>query len=72
MNEDELVSQISEDLAAGEKKLGRKPSVFVLGALGRCGSGAVDLFKKAGVPEENITRWDLEETRHRTGPYDEM
>jgi saccharopine dehydrogenase (NAD+, L-lysine-forming) len=72
LNEEELVKQISEDLAAGEKALGRKPTAFVLGALGRCGSGAVDLFLKAGIPEENITRWDINETRERQGPYEEI
>ncbi|KAM5345861.1 hypothetical protein ACJ41O_011722 [Fusarium nematophilum] len=72
LNEDELVNQIREDVAAGEKALGRKPTAMVLGALGRCGSGAVDLFVKAGIPEENITRWDLAETKDRTGPYEEI
>ncbi|KAF4973576.1 hypothetical protein FZEAL_9295 [Fusarium zealandicum] len=72
MNEEELVNQIREDVAAGEKALGRKPTVMVLGALGRCGSGAVDLYVKAGIPEENITRWDLNETKDRQGPYEEI
>lgn len=72
LNEEELVNQIKEDLAVGEKALGRKPTAFVLGALGRCGSGAVDLFRKAGIPEENITRWDIQETRDRNGPYEEI
>ncbi|KAI5458611.1 hypothetical protein BGZ63DRAFT_391742 [Mariannaea sp. PMI_226] len=72
LNEEELVNQIHEDLVAGEKALGRKPTAMVLGALGRCGSGAVDLFKKAGIPEENITRWDLQETQNRQGPYPEI
>lgn len=72
LNEDELCEQIREDVAAGEKALGRKPTAFVLGALGRCGSGAVDMFLKAGVPEENITRWDLAETKDRQGPYEEI
>lgn len=71
-NEDELVSQIREDLVAGEKKLGRKPTAMVLGALGRCGRGACDLFVKAGIPEENITRWDIGETKDRHGPYEEI
>lgn len=71
MNEDELVEQIRKDLAEGEKKLGRKPTAFVLGALGRCGTGACDLFLKAGLPEENLTRWDLAETKNRNGPYKE-
>ncbi|KAI9147585.1 LOW QUALITY PROTEIN: Saccharopine dehydrogenase [NAD(+), L-lysine-forming] [Paramyrothecium foliicola] len=38
-----------------ELSLGRKPTAMVLGALGRCGRGAVDLFVKAGIPEKNIT-----------------
>ncbi|KOS18229.1 Saccharopine dehydrogenase [Escovopsis weberi] len=71
-NEDELVQQIRADVAAGEKKLGRKPTALVLGALGRCGRGAVDLFVKAGIPEENITRWDMAETKNRDGPYEEI
>ncbi|KAG5945638.1 hypothetical protein E4U59_005370 [Claviceps monticola] len=72
VNETELVEQIRKDLEAGEKILGRKPTAFVLGALGRCGRGACDLFLKAGLPEENITRWDLAETRDRQGPYEEI
>ncbi|KAF7561147.1 hypothetical protein G7046_g2981 [Stylonectria norvegica] len=72
-NEAELVKQISEDVAAGEKALGRKPTAIVLGALGRCGSGAVDLFLKAGIPEENITRWDLQEVKEAgEGPYEQI
>lgn len=72
LNEDELCEQIRQDVAAGEKALGRKPTAMVLGALGRCGSGAVDMFVKAGIPEESITRWDLAETKNRQGPYEEI
>ncbi|KAF5715755.1 ubiquitin thiolesterase [Fusarium mundagurra] len=72
LNEDELVNQIREDLAKAEKALGRKPTALVLGALGRCGKGAVDLFLKAGMPDENISRWDLNETKDRDGPYEEI
>lgn len=32
-------------------KAGRMPRVMVMGALGRCGSGACDLAKRAGIPE---------------------
>ncbi|PNY27406.1 Saccharopine dehydrogenase [NAD(+), L-lysine-forming] [Tolypocladium capitatum] len=72
VNEDELVEQIRRDVEAGEKALGRKPTAMVLGALGRCGKGACDLFVKAGIPEENMTRWDLDETKDRNGPYEEI
>lgn len=36
-NEDEMISQIREDVQRGEKVSGRKPRVLVIGALGRCG-----------------------------------
>jgi hypothetical protein len=39
---------------------------------GRCGRGAVDLFVKAGLPESNITKWDLQETSAKPGPYAEI
>lgn len=54
----------------GEKIAGRKPSSLVLGALGRCGSGAVDLLEKIGCAD--IKKWDLPETKERDGPYPEI
>ncbi|KAF2141912.1 uncharacterized protein K452DRAFT_318835 [Aplosporella prunicola CBS 121167] len=72
MNEDELVKQIQEDVAAGEKIAGRKPSALIMGALGRCGRGACDLFVKAGLPESNLVRWDINETKEKQGPYKEI
>ncbi|KAL7773875.1 hypothetical protein CFE70_003842 [Pyrenophora teres f. teres 0-1] len=66
-NESELITQLKEDVAAGEKVAGHKPTSLVLGALGRCGSGAVDLLEKIGCPE--IKKWDLPETKERDGPY---
>ncbi|CAD0054653.1 unnamed protein product [Aureobasidium pullulans] len=52
--------------------VGRKPRALVMGALGRCGRGAVDLLQKVGVPEENIIKWDMAETQNRPGPYPEI
>ncbi|KAK7540896.1 uncharacterized protein J3D65DRAFT_616850 [Phyllosticta citribraziliensis] len=72
LNEEELVKQIAEDVIAGEKIAGRKPTAFIMGALGRCGRGACDLFVKAGIPEANLARWDIHETRNRQGPYKEI
>ncbi|KAF2122323.1 hypothetical protein BDV96DRAFT_483266 [Lophiotrema nucula] len=69
-NESELVAQLKEDVAAGEKVAGRKPTSLVLGALGRCGSGAVDLLEKIGCSE--IKKWDLAETSEKAGPYPEI
>ena len=56
----------------GQEKAGRLPKAMVMGALGRCGRGAVELFQKIGIPEENITKWDLAETSTKTGPYMEI
>lgn len=71
-NEGLLVDAVQKDLKAGEAKAGRKPRALVMGALGRCGRGAVDLLVKAGVPEENIIKWDIQETREKQGPYQEI
>lgn len=50
-NEDDLVVHVKAVLAKVEAKLGRKPRALVIGALGRCGKGAVDFFIKAGLRE---------------------
>ena len=46
-NEDAMVEKVKEELA----KLGRPVRALVIGALGRCGGGAVDLFRKVGLKE---------------------
>jgi saccharopine dehydrogenase (NAD+, L-lysine forming) len=61
----------NQDLLLGEAKAGRKPRVLVIGALGRCGSGAVDLCRQAGIPEDSILKWDMEETA-KGGPFTEI
>lgn len=50
---------------------GQKPCVIVVGALGRCGAGAVDLCRQAGVLESDILKWDMAETA-RGGPFKEI
>jgi len=71
-NEGLLVDDIKAQLKEGEKKVGRVPRCFVMGALGRCGRGAVDCLKKVGIPEDHITQWDIQETSKKTGPYPEL
>lgn len=66
-NEGALVSDISGQL----KKAGGKPRVLIIGALGRCGSGAVSCLLKLGIPEENIIKWDINETK-KGGPFNEI
>lgn len=66
-NEDALISHIKAVVG----KTGRQPRVLVIGALGRCGRGAVDLCIKAGIADENIIRWDMAETA-KGGPFMEI
>ena len=70
-NQDLLVADVKSKMLEGESKAGRKPTVLVIGALGRCGSGAVDLCRQAGIPDENILKWDLPETK-KGGPFEEI
>jgi saccharopine dehydrogenase (NAD+, L-lysine-forming) len=70
-NEDALIADIKKDLAAGREKAGKLPRVIVIGALGRCGRGAVDMALKAGVPTEQILKWDMAETA-KGGPFKEI
>lgn len=71
-NEDALLKDVKEDLAAALAANGGKyPQCLVIGALGRCGSGAVALFKKAGIPDDKILKWDMKETA-RGGPFQEI
>ncbi|EEA27229.1 Saccharopine dehydrogenase [Talaromyces marneffei ATCC 18224] len=70
-NEGLLISSVKEILEAGKKKAGRSPKVLVIGALGRCGGGAVQFAKDVGIPDEDIIKWDLEETK-KGGPFKEI
>ena len=65
--ESELVEDVKKDL----KSCGKVPKVLIIGALGRCGSGAVDLLRKIGLPEDNILKWDMAETA-KGGPFKEI
>ncbi|GAA5854607.1 hypothetical protein JCM8547_004906 [Rhodosporidiobolus lusitaniae] len=70
-NEKDLISYVQGQLGAVEEKLGRKPRALVIGALGRCGRGAVDFFKAAGFEDSNIVKWDMAETA-KGGPFEEI
>lgn len=71
-NEDALVADVKKQLdLALAKNGGKYPQCLVIGALGRCGSGALSLFQKAGIPEENLLKWDMAETA-KGGPFQEI
>lgn len=70
-NQDLLLKDIRTKIAEGEKIAGHKPRVLVIGALGRCGRGAVDLCTQAGIPDDQILKWDMAETA-KGGPFSEI
>jgi saccharopine dehydrogenase (NAD+, L-lysine-forming) len=70
-NEPALITDVKKDLEAARAKTGRLPRVIVIGALGRCGRGAVDMCLKAGIPDEQILKWDMAETA-KGGPFKEI
>jgi saccharopine dehydrogenase (NAD+, L-lysine forming) len=71
-NEPALLEEVKGQIkAAVELNGGKYPRVIVIGALGRCGSGAVDAAIKAGVPDENVLKWDMAETASG-GPFPEI
>ncbi|RAK72758.1 bifunctional saccharopine dehydrogenase/ubiquitin carboxyl-terminal hydrolase [Aspergillus fijiensis CBS 313.89] len=70
-NQDLLIKSVKESLEAGKKQSGRSPKVLVIGALGRCGNGAVQLAKDVGIPESDIIQWDMAETK-KGGPFKEI
>ncbi|KAL8759733.1 MAG: hypothetical protein Q9199_000539 [Rusavskia elegans] len=69
----DLVKEVKSDVSAGvAKNDGKAPQILIIGALGRCGRGAIDLCLAAGIPESNLLRWDLAETSAKAGPYPEI
>ncbi|KAL8925732.1 MAG: hypothetical protein Q9172_002123 [Xanthocarpia lactea] len=71
--ESDLLKEVKSDVDAGiAKNNGKPPRILIIGALGRCGRGAIDLCVAAGIPESNILKWDLAETSAKDGPYPEI
>lgn len=47
------------------------PQILVIGALGRCGRGALDLARAVGIPESKLLKFDMDETK-KGGPFLEI
>ena len=52
-----------------KEKLRSLPKIIIIGANGRCGKGARELFAQVGAT--NVTKWDIAETQ-KPGPYVEL
>lgn len=59
-----FVKQLNRQIS----EIDRKPKAIVIGALGRCGKGAIELLEAVGA---EVTSWDLKETKSG-GPFDEI
>ena len=69
---DDLDKEVKSEVSRATQRSGKQPRVFIMGAKGRCGRGAIDMCKIAGIPDENLLKWDIEETTGRDGPYEEI
>ncbi|KAJ8118900.1 hypothetical protein ONZ43_g3903 [Nemania bipapillata] len=68
----ELISRVRSSVAeALPLNNGKYPRLMIIGALGRCGKGAIQCCVDAGIPEESVLKWDLPETK-RGGPFSEI
>ncbi|KAF5382886.1 hypothetical protein D9757_006357 [Collybiopsis confluens] len=65
-NETAMIEDVKKKLGGS----GKGVKALVMGALGRCGRGAVDLLRKIGLEEDDILKWDLAETA-KGGPFDD-
>ena len=70
-NDKELIASIKTLLSQVQALNGKTPSMMVIGALGRCGRGAMDLGKAVGLDNSQMTGWDMKETA-RGGPFNEI
>ncbi|KAG9311344.1 hypothetical protein JVU11DRAFT_8446 [Chiua virens] len=73
-NEQAMVSHVKETLG----RSGKGVRALVIGALGRCGRGAIDLLRKIGLDEcvlpftlDDILKWDLADTA-KSRPFQEI
>lgn len=64
-HKDDLIQHVNNLL----NQVGSRPKVLVLGALGRCGKGSVDMAKAANITE--LLEWDMNETKSG-GPFPQM
>ena len=63
-----LLDELATNLRSITTKETRMPSAIIIGAKGRVGKGATDLFNAIGI---QTTLWDIDETKHG-GPFPEI
>lgn len=72
-NEQELLQRTRAAVQTiRQHRADQRVTALVIGALGRCGRGAIDCLEKSGVTHDEILRWDIQETSAKSGPYQEI
>ncbi|KAG9303945.1 hypothetical protein G9A89_005855 [Geosiphon pyriformis] len=69
-NETKLIDHIKQRIEKARQG-SDYPRIMIMGALGRCGTGAADFAIKVGLPESHIIKWDIAETK-KGGPFKEI
>ena len=68
----ELDDEVRRGVREAMKKFQRGyPTALIIGALGRCGRGAIEMCREAGLPDGNLMKWDMAETA-KGGPFEEI
>lgn len=71
-SEGDLVKHVRSSISMARSYNSDKyPHVLIIGALGRCGTGAIDACLATGIPDSHIVKWDMDETQGG-GPFDEI
>ena len=66
----DLDDEVKASVAKGAQSNGGKlPQIFIMGYLGRCGTGAREMCETAGIPSQNLIKYDIPETKDQPGPY---
>lgn len=68
-----LIDAVQENVSSAKSQAQQEdaPRVIVIGARGRCGTGAVNFCQQAGIPDSQIIQWDIAETAPG-GPFPEI
>lgn len=66
-----LAVDVKKAVDAAVAKIGYYPRPIIIGALGRCGQGAIEFSTLIDAAPDTITKWDLEETRPG-GPFTQI
>ncbi|ATY65274.1 saccharopine dehydrogenase [Cordyceps militaris] len=66
-----MVDDVKAKVSDALRTVGDFPQIIVIGSLGRCGRGAIDLCLAAGIPPSTLLKWDMAETA-KGGPFKEI